>query len=72
LVRRLQAACTPYLTFPEAGPARDELAAGLRVALDGNYAIYEWHTDSEPVIGRVLHGARDVAAMAALGAFFRG
>jgi toxin ParE1/3/4 len=40
------------------------LAPGLRVAFSGAYAIYFVHDANELVIVRVLHSARDAAALA--------
>jgi plasmid stabilization system protein ParE len=37
---------------------------GLRVTFHGAYAIYDQPTETEIVIVRVLHGARDAAAIA--------
>ena len=55
--------------FPLAAPAREQFAPGLRVAFCGNYAIYYVHDESELVIVRVLHGARDVTVLAGQGGF---
>jgi len=52
-----------------AGPSREQFAAGLRVTFEGNYAIYYTSTATELVIIRVLHGARDAAALADRGGF---
>ena len=41
----------------------------LRVSFSGNYAVYYVHNDRELVIVRVLHGARDAAAIAEHGGF---
>jgi toxin ParE1/3/4 len=57
------------LTFPFSGPARDHLAPRLRVKFHGPYAIYYTPTARELVIIRVLHGARDMAAIAERGGF---
>jgi toxin ParE1/3/4 len=46
------------------GVARAALGPGLRVFFHGRYAIYYIPQDEELVIVRVLHGARDVAAIA--------
>jgi toxin ParE1/3/4 len=54
-------------SFPLAFPARDALAPGLRVTFHRNYAIYYQPRPTEIVIIRVLHGARDVAAIARRG-----
>jgi toxin ParE1/3/4 len=55
--------------FPLAAPRRDQLAAGLRVTFHGAYAIYYRLLADAVVIVRVLHGARDVAALAERGGF---
>jgi toxin ParE1/3/4 len=52
-----------------AAPAREHFAPGLRVSFSGNYAIYYVHDERELVIVRVLHGARDAAALAEHGGF---
>jgi toxin ParE1/3/4 len=39
------------------------------VIIDGNYAIYHTISETEIVIIRVLHGARDAAAIAERGGF---
>jgi toxin ParE1/3/4 len=41
----------------------------LRVALQGQYALYYTVRETEIVVVRVLHGARDHAAMAERGEF---
>jgi toxin ParE1/3/4 len=51
------------------GPAREHFAPGLRVAFSGNHAMYYVHDEAELVIVRVLHGARDAAALADQGGF---
>ncbi len=55
--------------FPLSGPARENLAPGLRIKAHGAYVIYYTATYSELIIVRVLHGARDVAAIADRGGF---
>ena len=50
--------------FPEAHPTRESLGKGLRAAFHANYAIYYAVQPSEVIIVRVLHGARDAAAIA--------
>jgi toxin ParE1/3/4 len=49
------------------GPPRDQLAPNLRVVFQGNYAIYYVVRANELIIVRVLHGARDIAAIAEQG-----
>ena len=44
-------------------------APGLRVTFHRAYAIYYGHSADELVIVRVLHSARDAAALADRGAF---
>jgi toxin ParE1/3/4 len=53
--------------FPQAGSPRDILAPGLRAAIQGRYMIYYKGDESEVIVVRVLHGARDVAALAGKG-----
>lgn len=64
--------CEPLRHFPLAAAARENLAAGLRVSFSGNYALYYLHDEQELVIVRVLHGARDAAALAEHGSFAEG
>jgi len=65
-------ACQPLREFPQAGIMREQVAAGLRVSFAGSYAIYYLHDERELVIVRVLHGARDAAAIAEHGGFAEG
>jgi toxin ParE1/3/4 len=55
--------------FPLSGPPRDQLAAGLRVTFHGAYAIYCAPRADALFIIRVLHSARDAAALAERGGF---
>ncbi|WP_051949599.1 type II toxin-antitoxin system RelE/ParE family toxin [Methylosinus sp. PW1] len=55
--------------FPMSGAARDQLARGLRAMFQGNYALYYMFTETEVILVRVLHGARDAAAIAEQGGF---
>jgi toxin ParE1/3/4 len=52
-----------------AGAPRDILAPGLRAAFQGRYAVYYRADEREVVVVRVLHGARDVVALAERGEF---
>jgi toxin ParE1/3/4 len=52
------------LTLPSLGVPRPQLARGLRVFFQGNYAVYYVLRADEIVIVRVLHGSRDTAAIA--------
>lgn len=58
--------------FPLSGPARERLAPGLRVTFHQPYAVYYTALADAVVIIRVLHGARDVAALAEHGGFAGG
>ncbi len=49
--------------FPDMGKRREQLAAGLRGLPHGRYMIYYLTTDATLTIVRVLHGARDAAAI---------
>lgn len=55
--------------FPLSGPPRDQLAPGLRVTFHGAYAIYYVPRADALVVIRVLHSARDAAALAERGGF---
>jgi toxin ParE1/3/4 len=63
----LQAHFEPLRHFPLSGPARPALAPNLRVTFHRRYAIYYRPQRDTIVIVRVLHSARDVAAIAAGG-----
>jgi toxin ParE1/3/4 len=65
----LEAAFEPVRYFPLAAPAREQFGAGLRVTFHGPYAIYYRPLADAIVIIRVLHGARDAAAIAKYGGF---
>jgi toxin ParE1/3/4 len=55
--------------FPLSGPARHQLAPGLRVTFHSPYAIYYLARPDALVIVRVIHGARDMADLARRGGF---
>lgn len=57
----------PLRHHPELGPAREQLVPGLRVTFQASYAIYYKALADAVVIVRVLHGARDLAALAERG-----
>jgi toxin ParE1/3/4 len=65
----IKTAIEPVRHFPLAAPAREQLASGLRVTFHSRYAIYYRPLADAVVIIRVLHGARDVAAIAKQGGF---
>jgi toxin ParE1/3/4 len=55
--------------FPLSGAAREQLAPDLRVTFHRPYAIYYRPVAGAVVIVRVLHGARDAAAISGRGGF---
>jgi|ERR1017187_4879010 toxin ParE1/3/4 len=57
------------LLFPMSDAPRPQLGPGLRAIFKHNYAIYYVPRDGEVVIVRVLHGSRDVDAIADQGGF---
>jgi toxin ParE1/3/4 len=71
-VAAIEAAFEPVRLFPLAGPAREQLGSGLRVTFHRAYAIYYRPLPNAVVIIRVLHGARDVIALAEHGGFAGG
>jgi len=62
-------ACQQLLLFPLACPERRQLAADLRVLFHASYAVYYRPDDQVVTIIRVLHGARDLGAIADRGGF---
>ena len=66
-VGSIERAMEPARHFPLIGPARDHLAPGLRVLFRRPYAIYYQPAPEAVVIVRVIHGARDIAAIARQG-----
>jgi toxin ParE1/3/4 len=69
LLARIKGACVRLIEFPLSGAPRERLAPGLRAIFEGNYAIYYSTTETELILVRVLHGARDAAAIAERGGF---
>ena len=49
--------------FPDMGKRREQLAPGLRGSPHGRYMIYYLAGEARIVIVRVLHSARDAAAI---------
>lgn len=54
---------------PTIGTRRERLASSLRVIFQSPYAIYYLPSEQHVIIVRVLHGARDVVAIADRGGF---
>jgi toxin ParE1/3/4 len=65
----LESAFEPVRYFPLAAPAREQFGPGLRVTFHNPYAIYYRPFEDAIVVVRVLHGARDAAAIARHGGF---
>lgn len=68
-MRAIETACEPLRHFPLSGPVRAQLAPDLRVMFHSPYAIYYVPKEDAVVIVRVIHGARDIAAIAEHGGF---
>lgn len=68
-VDEIEAAIQRLRQFPLGGVAREQLGAGLRVIFHHPYAVYYVPSLYEVVVVRVLHGARDAAAIAERGGF---
>ena len=66
---RFEARFNQALTLPLSGAPRSHLAPNLRVLFYEKYAIYYLPRPDEIVIVRVLHGSRDIAAIADEGGF---
>ena len=65
----LKADLDQLLLFPLSGPSREYLATNLRVKFHRAYAVYYTPTEQDLIVIRVLHGARDAAAIADRGGF---
>ena len=70
-VGAIEAHFEPLRHFPLAGPLREQFAPSLRVTFHGPYAIYYKPLSDAVVIVRVIHGARDIQALAERGGFAR-
>ena len=69
LIDGIKDACEPLRYFPASGVTREQFAPGLRACFTSHYGIYYLHDERDLVIVRVLHGARDAAALAGQGGF---
>jgi len=65
----IEAHFEPLRHFPLSGPTREQLASGLRVTFHNAYVIYYLPLPDALAIVRVIHGARDMAALAERGGF---
>lgn len=50
------------VAYPHSGPARDDLAPGLRAVVMGSYLAFYRVEGRTVTILRVLHGSRDITA----------
>jgi toxin ParE1/3/4 len=55
--------------FPRSGSARDDVAPGLRAFVHSRYLAYYRVLPDAVLVIRVVHGARDAAAIADRGGF---
>ena len=58
------------LKLPHSGTERPQLGPDLRVIFQAKYAIYYLPRPGEIIIVRVLHGSRDLGAIAEQGGFW--
>jgi toxin ParE1/3/4 len=68
-VAAIEAHFEPLRHFPNSGAPREQFAPGLRVTFHSPYAIYYLRLQDALVVVRVIHGARDIAALADRGRF---
>ena len=69
VIAELMARFDPILDFPDAGAPREHIRPGLRAVTRHNYVAYYVARQQEIVVVRVLHGSRDIDAVAAAGGF---
>jgi toxin ParE1/3/4 len=69
LLAKIESASGRLLEFPRSGSSREHFVPGLYVIFEGNYGIYYTASETELVLIRVLHSARDAAAIAERGGF---
>ena len=62
-LRKLIETMSRLAAFPGMGPARDELAKGMRSFPVGNFVIFYLKSSEGIQVIRVLHGARDIGPM---------
>ena len=58
LLDRIEAACSRLARYPRLGPARSDLAPGMRYYVVSNYLILYRENAGQIDIVRVVHGAR--------------
>lgn len=63
LVDAIGSRAAQLATFPELGPARPDIAEGMRVLTQAAYLVLYRVTDKQVEIVRVIHGARDLSEL---------
>ncbi len=63
LIDRIEEICEGLAAFPYLGRARSDLAANLRSFIHRSYVIFYRPLPDGIELVRVLHGARDLAAL---------
>ena len=67
LVHRIRSATDRLANHPRAGRPRDDLVSGLRTVREGPYLAFYVVEAGSVIVTRVIHGARDLHALAAEG-----
>ncbi len=67
LVHRIRSATDRLAKHPHAGRPRDDLVPGLRTVREGSYLAFYVVEADRVIVTRVVHGARDLRALAAEG-----
>lgn len=62
-LRELYAVCARLADWPNSGPARAEIAPGLRSVLVSPHVVFYRVTSTSVQVVRVLHGRRDLDAI---------
>jgi toxin ParE1/3/4 len=57
-IDRIEAACLRLASHPLSGPPREDIGAGIRHLLVGNYLILYRYASGSVKIARILHGRR--------------
>ena len=63
LLDRIEQKCAQLASSPEIGPARQDIAPGLRLFPVGRYVILYRTIDGGVEVVRVVHGARHLPAL---------
>jgi len=62
LLDRIDARLQQLSKMPLSGPMRDDLPAGMRCLVMGNFLAFYRVEETEVVVMRVMHGKRDITA----------